>query len=314
MKREIVNFDSYSNQELPAYLLNIPFSFDTKERNNVWMQNSNPEDLEVNKDLMFNQWLDLYSYLSSEALVQLLPTPKGCTLQDLVFVANMGIVLNHIKDRDIVIISNFTSEPRIGEEKLGIDFFNFMGYETIQCPYKFEGEADLKHIRDNIYIGGYGIRSDIKAYEWMEENFDMKIIKVKMNDQKLYHLDCSIFPITPDICLVATKVFEDYEVEEIKKYCEVIHIPTEYAYCGLTNSVRIFNVIINSSDIYDLDPQLDKEDYKLENGKNRFLEDICMELGLELMTINLSEFMKGGALLSCLVMHLNRNSYNVETI
>ena len=54
-----------------------------------------------------------------------------------------------------------------------------MDYEVHMCPFKWEGEADLKYLYDNVYIGGYGIRSDIKAYEWMEEKFDMKIIKLK---------------------------------------------------------------------------------------------------------------------------------------
>ena len=70
-----------------------------------------------------------------------------------------------------------------------------MGYKTEISPYKWEGEADIKYLSDNVYIGGFGIRSDIKTYKWMEENYDMKIIKVKMVDEYMYHLDCSIFPI-----------------------------------------------------------------------------------------------------------------------
>jgi hypothetical protein len=30
-----------------------------------------------------------------------------------------------------------------------------MGFKVIPCPYLFEGEAELKYLRDNIYIGGY---------------------------------------------------------------------------------------------------------------------------------------------------------------
>jgi len=53
----------------------------------------------------------------------------------------------------------------------------------------------LKYLYGNKYIGGYGIRSNIKAYEWMEEQYNMDIIKVAMVDEYLYHLDCSIFAL-----------------------------------------------------------------------------------------------------------------------
>ena len=44
--------------------------------------------------------------------------------------------------------------------------------------------------------------------------------------------------------------------------------------------------------------------------KNRELEDLAIRLGLEVCYFNLSEYHKGGALLSCMVMHLNRRSYS----
>ena len=56
------------------------------------------------------------------------------------------------------------------KKKLVYHFFELMDYQVHMCPFKWEGEADLKYLYDNVYIGGYGIRSDIQAYEWMEEN------------------------------------------------------------------------------------------------------------------------------------------------
>ena len=51
------------------------------------------------------------------------------------------------------------------------------------------------------------------------------------------------------------------------------------------------------------------EQYTLEMQKNRRLEDIASNLALEVCYFNLSEYHKSGALLSCMVMHLNRYSY-----
>jgi len=297
--------------EGPSFMLNLPTSFNTKVPNNIWMQQANPEDLIVDSDIAIAQWMDLYNIMSANSLVTILPTPKNCQLQDLVFVANMGIVL----DENTVIISNFASEPRVGETEVGKKYFELAGYENvIVCPFKFEGEADLKHLRDNIYIGGYGMRTDIKAFEWMEEQFGIKIIKLKMTSEELYHFDCSCFPLTENKIMLCDEIYTEAELNEVTQYCEIISVPLKMAHCGITNSVRMHNFILNSSDFFDLDPVLDKEDYLLEREKISDISRICNELGLEPVFINLSEFMKGGALLSCCVMHLNRFSTKIELV
>lgn len=303
-----------STLDVPSFLLNAPFGFSIKDPNNVWMKEAIKEDpsLQLNKKNAMLQWLDLYNYLAAGSLVYIQPSLQG--LQDQVFTANLGIVLNHLEEKDKVIISNFTSEPRYGETPVSVQFFESMGYKALVCPFKFEGEADLKHIKDNIYIGGYGIRSDIRAYEWMEENFDMKIIKVKMNNEYLYHLDCSIFPLTKDELLIADKIYSPAEIKEISKYININSVEEDDCLNGITNCIRFHNSIINASYISEIDRKKDKDEYEWELAKNRTLEDICSDLGLEPVFVNLSEFMKGGALLSCLVMHLNRQSYNIDTI
>jgi len=296
----------------PSYLMCVPFSYSTAEPNNIWMKELKEDERKVNMKKAMNQFFELYHYMASEAFVQILPAPGNSKLQDLVFITNIGIVLEHLPDKNTVVISNFTSKPRIGEARVGTDFFKSMGYNIYVPPYKFEGEAELKHLHDNVYIGGYGIRSDIRAHEWMEENFDMKIIKVEEVDEYLYHLDCSVFPITKEDTLVTTEMFTKDEVKEIEKYTNIIDVSADDSYSGINNSVRLYNTILNASHINELKAGTD--DYKYEITKNRNLEDIAVNLGFEVYYFNPSEYLKGGALLSCLVMHLNRNSYKIELI
>ena len=135
-------------------------------------------------------------------------------LQDLVFVANNGIVLQHTP---IYIGSNFKATNRIGEEVIGMRFFDSLGYKTIRSPFEFEGEAELKYLRDNIYIGGYGIRSDKRAYEWMESEFGMNIIKLELKDPKNYHLDCTIFSSHKRECDSGGRLFHEGRDQEYRK-------------------------------------------------------------------------------------------------
>ena len=296
----------------PAFLMNCPFSFSTDQPNNAWMYELDGEARKVDKDRAMSQFAQLYNHVASDALVFLLPTPAGCRLQDLVFTANLGIVLEHVPGRNTVVISNYTSEPRIGEAEIGERFFRSMGYETVVSPHKFEGEAELKHLYEDVYIGGYGQRSDLKAYDWMEAEFGMQIVRVRETDEHLYHLDCSIFPITSDDTLVCTELFDADEIKKLEEVTNIISVSADAAYSGICNSVRFHNSVLNSSHLHTL--RAGTEEYMTELKKNRELEDIVVQLGLETCYFNLSEYYKGGALLSCAMMHLNRRAYAFSLI
>jgi N-dimethylarginine dimethylaminohydrolase len=291
-----------SQLPIQSYVMNFPFTLSTSDPNNIWMQELTDDELRVNKPKAYKQFMDLYQFMAGGSLVYLLPSEGN--LQDQVYVANLGLQLPHIKNENHILLSNFTSDPRKGEELVGEKFFNQMGYKTHISPYKWEGEADIKYLYGNKYIGGYGIRSNIKAYEWMEENFNMDIIKVAMVDEYLYHLDCSIFALNQDQTLVCTELYDEEEIKEIERHTEIIDIHVDDALGGLTNSVKYGNMILCASNISEM--KKSHEYYEGEKHKIETLEKICSNAGMEPVIFNLSEYMKSGAMLSCMVMHLNR--------
>jgi N-dimethylarginine dimethylaminohydrolase len=154
------------------------------------------------------------------------------------------------------------------------------------------------------------MRSEKATYDWMEEKFDMQIIPVKVTDPYLYHLDCMIFPITRKDTIVCTELLTRREIASLEKVTNIIPVTLDEAYSGICNCVRLSNTVLNSSHIADL--KAGTKDYKEELAKNRRLDDIAADLALEVSYFNLSEFHKSGALLSCMVMHLNRHSYKIE--
>ena len=299
-----------SQLPIPAFVMNFPFTLDTSNPNNIWMKEMEAKDLKINKGNAYRQFLDLYQFIAGNSLVNILPTYGE--YQDLVYVANLGIYLPHIKDSNNIILSNFTSEPRQGEEKVGKPFFDLMGYQTHMCPFKWEGEADLKYLYDNVYIGGQGQRSDIQAFEWMEKEFDMNIIKIEMVDEYLYHLDCSIFPLTKEKTLICTELYTPKELAHISQYTNIIDIDVDDTYNGIANSVRLGNMILCASNISELTRA--DENYEAEKHKINSLEKICFNEGLEPVFFNISEFMKSGAMLSCMLMHLNYADLNKSLV
>jgi N-dimethylarginine dimethylaminohydrolase len=295
-----------SQLPIQSFVMNFPFSLSTADPNNIWMQELTDDELAINKPKAYKQFMDLYNFVAGGAIVNLLPSEGN--FQDQVYVANLGIYLPHIKDENHILLSNFTSDPRKGEELVGEKYFNQMGYKTAISPFKWEGEADLKYLYGNKYIGGYGIRSNIKTYEWMEENYGMDILKVAMVDEYLYHLDCSIFALNTEQTLVCAELFDEEELDEMEKYTEIIDIDVDDALCGLTNSVRLGNMIMCASNISEL--KKSHEYYAGEVHKIKTLEKICSDAGMEPAIFNLSEYMKSGAMLSCMMMHLNRVDHN----
>jgi len=292
--------------------MNFPFSYSTAIANNVWMKEIEDEERKPNFERAMVQFLEVYNYLASEALVYLLPTPRDRQLQDLVFTGNLGVVLEHLENKDTVVLSNFTSEPRRGETEVGLGFFEAMGYRTYVAPARFEGDAELKHLHDNVYAGGYGQRSQRETYDWMERTFDMEIVKLRETDPYLYHLDCTVFPITREGTLVCTEMYEQDEISALEKHTNIIDVSVDECLSGICNSVRLSNTILNTSNIHDL--KAGTEAYAAELQKNRRLEDIAHNLAFEVSYFNLGEYLKGGALLSCMVMHLNRHSYTFTLI
>jgi N-dimethylarginine dimethylaminohydrolase len=291
-----------SQLHLQSYVMNFPFTLATSDPNNIWMQELTDDELAINRPKAYKQFMDLYNFMAGQSLVHLLPSEGN--FQDQVYVANLGLQLSHLKDKNTILLSNYSSDPRKGEELVGEKFFKMMGYDTHIAPHKWEGEADIKHLYDNVYVGGYGIRSNIKTYEWMEENFDMNILKGAMTDEYLYHLDCSIFPLNEYKTLVCTELYDEDEIKMLEKHTEIIDVDVDNALCGMTNSVRMGNMILCASNISEL--KKSHEYYEGEKNKIAALEKICSNEGMEPVIFNLSEFMKSGAMLSCMVMHLNR--------
>ena len=291
-----------SQLPIQSFVMNFPFTISTDDPNNIWMKEMSEKELQINRPKAYKQFMDLYNFMAGQSLVHLLPSEGN--FQDLVYVANLGLQLPHIKDKNQILLSNYTSPPRQDEEYVGEKFFKQMGYETAISPYKWEGEADIKYLYDNVYIGGYGIRSDIKTYKWMEEEFDMDIIKVKMVDEYMYHLDCSIFPLNTHKTMVCTELYEKEELKQIEKHTEIVDIDGDDSMYGMANSVRLGNMVLCASNISEL--KKSHEYYEGEKHKIESLEKICSDEGMEPVIFNLSEYMKSGAMLSCMVMYLNR--------
>ena len=293
-----------TEQDFPAFLMSLPLGLSTDEPNNAWMLEMTEPDRRVDRAKAVRQCRALYAFLAARAVVYLLPSRAG--LQDQTYVANLAVVLPHTEER-IAVVSNFRSEPRRGEQEPGLAFLRQLGLSVEVAPPFFEGEADLKYLRDNVYVGAHGLRTSRDALRWFEERFAMEIIPFEIESEYLYHLDCSVFPISREEVVVCTELGSPEALAAIERHATIIDVSESDAESGVTNCVRIGESVLCASNIEEL-PQT-HEDYPYERRKIQTLEEICAKLGLTPVFFNLSEFLKSGAMLSCMVMHLNHRNF-----
>ena len=274
------------------------------------MEEMRASDREILLDRAIAQFLSLYRHIAQSALVYLLPSTPG--FQDQPYVSNLGLVLPHCEE-DTVIISRFRSTPRIGEDRIGADFFKLMNFAVVQPPVTFEneplyleGEADLKHIKGSLYIGAHGMRSSRNALTWAAERFEMEIVPFRVTNRYLYHLDCCFLRITGQAVMLCTSLADRMCVRALEQHCDIIDVSVEHARAGITNSLLLPGEVLCDSPIVELGKE--SPSYLIEKSKIERLETICSRFGRTLRVFCMSEFYKSGALLSCLIMHIKQMS------
>ncbi len=169
---------------------------------NPWMRMSNKSDSRLAQD----QWHNLRITLEQEAgaKIELMDPVKG--LPDLVFTANAGVIGN-----GKAVPSRFRHPERQQEERYFIDWFTKQGYEVIDLDptYYFEGAGDLLGFED-VWFGGYRQRSDIQAYDRLTEIFHKEILPLELIDQRFYHLDTCLCPLSGGELLYFPQAFDGY--------------------------------------------------------------------------------------------------------
>jgi N-dimethylarginine dimethylaminohydrolase len=292
-----------STQDKHLELIMCPPKYLSAEiANNKWMKKMSGEDKKINIDKAMAQFFNLYGLLSQDAIVYLLPPKRG--LQDAVYISNASMYLPHVYKT--IVLAKFKAPGRPGEEKVLSQFLNLMEFAQYPAPFHFEGEAEMKWLRDNIYFCGYGMRSDMRAFRWMADKFGCENIYIREDDELAYHLDCSVFCLNSECVIMNESVIGPIK-KEVEKVAEIIPISKKDAQYSVTNAVRVGSIVYNATEISEL--KRSDENYKPEAHKNETLEKIVADKGLSMVWVNLSEMGKSGAALSCMCNHISRIAY-----
>lgn len=258
-------------------LMCAPTAYALKYEINPWMSLRNTPNI----PLATTQWNNLYRVLTEEvgAMVELVPqTPDA---PDMVFTANAGLVRGQT-----AMLANFRHPQRQVEEPHFKAWFEANGYTVnvaaSQC--KFEGEGDALFAGDTL-LAGYLKRSDICSHRWLADALGVPVLSLELIDDRWYHLDTCLFPLTPETVVFYPGAFDEYARVVIKSNFETIEVCHDEALRFACNSVVIDKQIVMPAGCPQITAALEARGYTV-------------------YSVELSEYLKAGGAAKCLTLYL----------
>lgn len=254
-----------------------PDFFDIEYEINPWMHEENP----VIHTEAVHQWKNLHEIYSKQLgwSVELVKPMPG--LPDMVFTANGGFVYNRK-----VVLSNFRQPDRQPETEQFRQWFEENGYTDFYSPkYDFEGEGDAL-LWNDILFAGYPWRSDRPAHKEVADFLGIKVVSLQLADARFYHLDTAFTVVNVDTVALYPKAFTEKSVTAVRALVpNVIEATDEDALA------------------YGLNAMSNGKSIVIPEGAHNLIQQY-RELGLEVVTTQISEFQKSGGGVKCLTLEL----------
>jgi len=262
----------------PTILMCPPDFYGIEYEINPWMSRSRQSDSERSQ----SQWQALFELLTGlGAGVELLEPVKG--LPDLVFTANAGLVF-----RDKVFLSQFRHQARQGETAIDDKWFQSAGFQTAAVPenWSFEGAGDALFCGETLF-GGYLIRSDAPAMQWISGEIGCRVIPLQLIDDYYYHLDTCFCPLNSELAAYYPGAFDQYAQSAIQQHIpRLIPVAPEEARRFACNAVVLGDQVVLNTGC----PQLEAD---------------LKSHGFSPHATELDEFIKAGGSAKCLTLRLD---------
>ncbi len=267
-----------------------PEYFEVNYNGNEFMKNNLGGAVIVDKINALKQWNDLKKvYESLGYKIELIQPVKD--LVDMVFTANQSLPFIDTNGNKKVMLSRMKNAQRKDEVRYFKDYYSDLNYEVIELPAElktfesFEGMGDcLIDFERNILFGGYGYRTDEMVYDFIAKYTGLNIVKLKLINPVLYHLDTCFSILNRDTAVICVSDFDNDGIASIKKYFNNIILADE------TENLRYFVCNCHCPD---------GKNVIVQRGSSKFKDDI-EKSGFNLIEIETGEFMKSGGSVFCM--------------
>ncbi len=274
----------------PTFLMCPPNLYDVTYVINPWMAGN----LHASSQLRAaEQWQRLHQAVSSIAKVVLIDPQPGSP--DMVFTANAGLEHN-----GKIVLSSFLHPQRQAEEQHFRAYFLTAGYTVHDVPRStpFEGEGDALFSAHYTRLwAGYGPRSLASCHPKLREAWNIEVTPLHLIDPRFYHLDTCFAPLENGCVMYFPEAFDRPSCEAIDAFYppeKRIIVTPEDALRFACNAINVGSTIILNEISSVLTRQLESR-------------------GLQVVPLDLSEFLKAGGAAKCLVMKLNPPIPQIKT-
>lgn len=301
LKASEIDFDISVIKDKPIpkrILMCTPEYFNVTEAINAFMFTKNDNGEIINKvdtKLAKDQWHFVYDVLKALGFEMELINAQH-DLEDIVFAANQSFpFLNTATGRREVIMSNMRKPKRMKEVAYFEAWYKNDGYiihHLDNCCFESMGDA-LWFPGKNLIISGFGSkeyhRTDLEALKQVAEITGIPVIGIELKHKDFYHLNTTLSLINKDTCIVYPEGVGEAGMEVLRKYFRnIIDASKEEAYAP--------NFACNAFS---------------PDGKSVLIQGTCKKtierlenLGLTVIRVNTSEFIKSGGSVFCMKIML----------
>lgn len=198
---------------------------------------------------------------------------------DMVFAADQGIV----RDKSVV-LSTFRYPERQGETTHYRQWFTENGYQIHHTKGYYEG-GDLLAFQGEFFLGT-GFRSQEESAIFLSQILSTQVHQLTLCDEHFYHLDTCLFPLDEKTAFYYPKAFSAASLQTLQQQIPtLIELTDDEAYGFSANALRVGDHVLISA------------------GNQSFTKKIN-DLGYVPIAIDISEFIKAGGGIHCLVLCL----------
>jgi len=274
----------------PTFLMCPPEWFRLDYAINPWMVSarmaSNRDTTQtISRDLAFAQWKGIHNVLRGVADVRLIHPEPTCP--DMVFLGH-GALIHH----GVAAVSSFTHTQRRAESEHLTRWLDQHGFLIWSTPREtaFEGEGDITFNEDGTHLwAAHGVRTCRRSHNHIADAWHLPVTSLHLVDPRFYHLDTCFTPLNNGFLLYFPAAFDAASNAAI----EAAYPASKRIAVSEQDAIRMACCALNV-------------------GRTIFTGELSKELaahlfdaGLDVVQLELSEFIKGGGGAKSLALRLS---------
>lgn len=269
-------------------LMCLPTEYAIKWEINHWMD----KDIQPDKERAWEQWHRVFEIYQKLGIKVYLIKPVR-NLADMTFAANAAW-----GRKGSFILANFKPEERRPEQayyKAWLEAHRFKVFSSLPENVTFEGQGDFVTIKE-AYLMGWGVRSSLEAKDYIKKSLKLnkEIIPLRLADSefpdnpRFYHLDTCLMYLYPiNAVMYYPDAFDKESQQRILDLdAEKIEVYKEEAENFVCNGIYHNETVV------------------LANPSRR-ITSLLKKKGLDVISVDTSEFKKSGAGPRCLTLFLD---------